>query len=94
MRKIKEDDDFFKADITEIVNIIIENNNEKLTKNKKYKHLVKKINTLHAELEETLPKDVLKKVNKLTYLYEEIELYTNTLAYFLGTELGDEINSH
>ena len=75
------------------VNYILEDKITILEKDTKYSKLYNKMNTLYDNLTQKLPKEDVETLKKIFYLQGELELYTNTLTYFLGIQFGKDIMS-
>lgn len=75
------------------VNYILEDKITILEKDTKYSKLYNKMNTLYDNLTQKLPKEDVETLEKIFYLQGELELYTNTLTYFLGIQFGKDIMS-
>lgn len=90
---MKKSQTLFSQTNLENINFVLEDKMEILEKNIDYQKITNELNTIQEELESSLSKEDAEKLNRITYLYGEMELYTNTLAYFLGIKFGEDISS-
>lgn len=76
----------------ENVNFILEDKMKMLDNEKRYVKISEEITYIYESLENKYPNDV-KALERLFYLHGEVELYTNTLSYFLGVKFGQDLMS-
>lgn len=93
MNNKKRYNSIFSKDNLENINFILEDKIKLLNNEKRYKKISEEITSIYESLESKFSDEDVKKLERLFYLHGESELYTNTLAYFLGVKLGQDIMS-